>query len=385
MKWIITENEACECPGLTLDLLPKKLPANLRVLFRDKTILLEADGLAGIIPCEQGHSIIVEPKCKTLHPFVMYEYVNQLLKITESSIDYDPLGADINMNSLAQFYVKELSNIQRQPRMIRRLPRTDNRTSVKGKVNWNRSARNIKLQTTAPIVSTVQEASFDIPENQILSMAASVCLPLFEKETEEWNTLCHWSRMDYSRNITREKLLRLRAMLKTSRVSGAHAYYKNALALSLVILGVDQMGTITTEDKSILFNMPGLYEDYVRTAFMRKSILKGYSCQKSFVPRSFMFNDGSCELEPDITIYKGTDPIAVLDVKYKVPDSKDYYQIFTYMKYAKLSEAFVISPFVKHRSVMTAYDGSKITGINISQSINTDLETTALEIIEAIS
>lgn len=99
----------------------------------------------------------------------------------------------------------------------------------------------------------------------------------------------------------------------------------------------------------------------------------------------FMFSDGSCELELDITIYKGTDPTAVLDVKYKVLDSKDYYQIFTYMKYAKLSEAFVISPFVKHRSVMTAYDGSRITGINISQSINKDLETAALEIIEALS
>lgn len=385
MKWIITENEACECRGLMLDLLPKRLPANLRVLFRDNAILLEADGLAGIIPCEQGHSIIIEPKCKTLRPFVMYEYVNQLLKITESSIDYDPHSADINMNTLAQFYVRELSNIQRQPRMIRRLPNTDNRTSVKGKVNWSQSARNIKLQTVAPIVSTVQEASYDIPENQILSMAASVCLPLFEKETDEWFILWHWSRMVYSKNISREKLLRLRSMLKASRISGAHAYYRNALALSFVILGVDQMGTISTDDKSILFNMPGLYEDYVRTAFMRKSSLKGYSCHKSFIPRSFMFNDGSCELVPDITIYKGTKPIAVLDVKYKVPDSKDYYQIFTYMKYAKLSEAFVISPFVNHRSVLTAYDGSKITGIKISQSNNTELETTASEIIEAIS
>lgn len=73
--------------------------------------------------------------------------------------------------------------------------------------------------------------------------------------------------------------------------------------------------------------MPGLYEDYIRTAFMRKSVLKGYSCQKGFIPRSFLFSDGTCELEPDITIYDGSRIKAVLDVKYKVPDSKDYYQI----------------------------------------------------------
>ena len=385
MKWVITENEACECPGLTIDLLPPKIPEKLRVLYKNNEILLEADGLAGIIPCERGNSIIIEPKCKTLRPFVMYEYVNQLLKITESSLDYDPLGADISSNTLAQFYVMELSKIQQQPRMIRRLSNTDTRSVVKGKVNWKKTLQNMRLQKVAPIVSTVQAASFDIPENQILSMAASVCLPLYEKGTNEWNTLFHWSRMCYSTSLTREELLRLRAVLKSSRVSGAHAYYKNALALSLVILGVDQMGTISTEDNAILFNMPGLYEDYVRTAFMRKSALKGLACQKSFVPRSFLFSDGSCELEPDITIYKGNAPVAVLDVKYKHPDSKDYYQIFTYMKYAKLSEAFVVSPFVKHRSTMTAYDGSKITGIHVSQSNNIDLEAKALEIIETIT
>lgn len=385
MKWIITENEACECPGLALDMLPNKLPANLRVLYRNNDLLLEADGLAGIIPCKQGHSIVIEPKCRKLHPFVMYEYVNQLLKITDSQETYDPSGTEISISTLAQFFAKELSGIQRQPRMIRRLPHTDNHVSVRGKVDWCKSVQRIRLQSGTPIVSTVQEASLDIPENQLLSMAASICLSLFDKNSEEWKTLHHWSHMPYSKNLSQEKLLRLRALLKTSRLSGAHAYYKNALALSLVILGVDQMGTVSADDNAILFNMPGLYEDYIRTAFMRKSTLKGYSCQKSFVPRSFMFNDGSCELEPDITIYKGNDPIAVLDVKYKVPDSKDYYQIFTYMKYAKLSEAFVISPFIKHLSTLTAYDGSKIIGINVSSSNNQELEATAFSIIDNLS
>ena len=107
--------------------------------------------------------------------------------------------------------------------------------------------------------------------------------------------------------------------------------------------------------------MPGLYEDYIRTAFMRKSILKGLSCQKSFIPKSFLFSNGTCELEPDITIYNGSHPLAVLDVKYKVPDSKDYYQIFTYMKFAGLNKAFIISPFVRHNEVITAYDVARLS------------------------
>ena len=176
-------------------------------------------------------------------------------------------------------------------------------------------------------------------------------------------------------------LIRLRSQLVNSKVSGAHAYYRNALALSFVILGIDQSGLIGNEDRAIIFNMPGLYEDYIRTAFMRMSIAKGYSCQKSFTPRSFMFSDGTCELEPDITIYDGNKPIAVLDVKYKVPDSKDYYQIFTYMKYAGLSEAYVVSPYVQDGSVLNAYDGSKILSIKVSESNNAALEKKAYDLI----
>ena len=78
MKWIITENTECECPGFTVDILPQQIPAKLRVLFRDQQVFLEADGLAGIIPCKGGNSIVINPKCKNLEPFSMYEYINNL-------------------------------------------------------------------------------------------------------------------------------------------------------------------------------------------------------------------------------------------------------------------------------------------------------------------
>lgn len=384
MRWIITENEDCECSGFTVDILPERLPANLHVLYKDSLIYLRVDGLVGIIPCKSGNSILIEPKCRGLHPFSMYEYINDLSITNDdnSSVDYE--GNNVDIHTVAQCFSNELIAIHCRQKLLKRLPVKSHRNVVKGRVDWSSTAVKIAASRPYPIESTVLEATYDIPENEVISMAAQICLPLFEYNTDEWIALNSWSTMAYAKPLTKEALLKLQCSLRNTKLGGAHAYYYTPIALALIILGVDDAGNTSFQDQSILFNMPGLYEDYIRTAFMRKSILKGLSCQKSFIPKSFLFSNGSCELKPDITIYNGSNPLAVLDVKYKVPDSKDYYQIFTYMKYAELSKAFIISPFVRHNEVITAYDGSKIINLNVSKSHNEQLESLAVEVINSL-
>ena len=384
MRWIITENEDCECPGFTVDILPERPPANLHVLYKESQIYLRADGLVGIIPCKSGNSILIEPKCKGLHPFSMYEYINDLSIKNDNDSSVDNEGNDIDIHTVAQCFAKELISIHCRQKLFKRLPVKRNRNTVKGRVDWSSTAVRIATDKPYPIASTVLEATYDIPENEVISMAAQICLPLFEYNTDEWIALCSWSSMKYAKSLTKEALLKLQCSLRNTRLGGAHAYYYTPIALALIILGVDDAGNTSSQDQSILFNMPGLYEDYIRTAFMRKSILKGLSCQKSFIPKSFLFSNGTCELEPDITIYNGSHPLAVLDVKYKVPDSKDYYQIFTYMKFAGLNKAFIISPFVRHNEVITAYDSSKIINLNVSKSNNEQLELLATEVIDSL-
>lgn len=384
MKWIITENEDCECPGFTVDLLPARLPANLHVLYRESKLFLRADGLAGIIPCKSGNSILIEPKCKGLRPFSMYEYINDLTIKHETDSMVDTEDSDIDIHTLAQCFANELLAIQCRQKLFKRLPVKRNRGVVKGRVNWADTTRRIATGRNLPVVSTVLEPTYDIPENKAISMAAGICLPLFEYNTTEWLVLSSWSSISYNKPLSKDELLKLHSSLRNAKIGGAHAYYYTPIALALIILGIDEAGNATSQDQSILFNMPGLYEDYIRTAFMRKSVLKGLSCQKSFIPKSFLFTNGTCELEPDITIYNGTHPLAVLDVKYKIPDSKDYYQIFTYMKYAGLSKAYIISPSVKHNEIITAYDGSKIININVSKSDHIKLEELATEVIDSL-
>ncbi len=384
MDWIITENEECLCLDFTIDDLPNQIPAKLRVLYRDTQVFLEADGIAGIIPCKNGNSISIMPKCKNLNPFLMYEYINNLSisQLNEQTIDYS--GTGINISALAAHFANELISIQCHQKLIKRLPVRGVYDSIKGHIDWPATSRLWATGRKSKIISTTNESTVDIPENEIISMAAKVCISFFNEGTDEWKVLHSWSMLHYRNRLTKEDLLKLQWKLKTSQFSGAHAYYYIPICLALVILGVDDAGNMNSNEQSILFNMPSLYEDYIRTAFLRKSIVKGYSCQKSFIPRSFLFRDGSCELEPDITIYNGSTIKAVLDVKYKIPDSKDYYQLFTYMKFAKLDEAYIVSPFVKHLDSVTAYDGSKIINLRVNDSNYLNLENTVSSIVNSL-
>lgn len=156
MKWTITENEECECPGFTVDLLPKQIPANLHVLYKESQIYLQADGLAGIIPCASNNSILIEPKCKSLQPFAMYEYINDLTlhQSNKNGIDWD--GNNVDFQSIARKFANELITIQCHQRLFKRLPIKKSRAVIKGKVDWPNTARRILSGQIEPVIVEVQ-------------------------------------------------------------------------------------------------------------------------------------------------------------------------------------------------------------------------------------
>lgn len=383
MNWIITENKEQECPGFAVDYLPCHITAKLRIMYKDQQLYLVADGIAGVIPCKRGHSITILPKCKELNPFSMYEYITGLAIQQENKQSIDFNGSGIDLSTVAFNFAHELIAIQCHQKLFKRLPVRQSESVIKGHVDWVSTGRSMAVGNNN-IITTTMISTYDIPENEIISMAASTCLSLFDNDTPEWKILHFWASKAYKKRLIKETLFKLQGRLRNSQISGAHAYYYRPICLALIILGVDYAGNMNAQDQAILFNMPGLYEDYVRTAFMRRSILKGYSCQKSFVPRSYLFTDGTCELEPDITIYAGSCIKAVLDAKYKTPDSKDYYQLFTYMKYAGLREAYFISPSVHHMETITSYDGSKIINLRVFKSDNKVVENMAEDILKTI-
>ena len=117
---------------------------------------------------------------------------------------------------------------------------------------------------------------------------------------------------------------------------------------------------------------------------MRAAEPTALSVQKGFASSSFLLTNGEIELIPDLTIYRGGSIEAVLDVKYKVPDAKDLYQIYTYMQFARLNEAYIISPSVRTGDVVETFDGHRIKCLGLDSSSAIDVDALASRVIEAL-
>lgn len=384
MRWTIKENEAGYCPGLRVEDLPDAIPANMRILHKNGVIGVLCENIAGILPCKNEHEVLIEPKYARVSPLEMLLYVNSISGIAVNRERLASGKAEIDIQTIAAAFVEQLSLIASNSKKFKRKSKVTTSSSVVGKVNWAKTLMGFERQNSEAIVTTIREESFDIPENALIAAAAQKVINLFPSSSSEFAILYPWMTLAKQFNHSYRELFALQMRLTESRLSGAHGFYYAPVMLSKIILGFAEAQTTMEEVNTILFNMPSLYEDFVRTGFQRAGVGFGLTIQKGLTPRGFLFYDGECELIPDITIYEGSTIRAVLDVKYKVPDSKDFYQIFSYMQYAQLKEAFVISPAVEQGKVVTAFDGSKVYFVKVDSSDAASLEDLAKKIIRGV-
>lgn len=384
MRWTVKENFVSPCPGLSLTDLPDRLPANMHILHSNGVLSISSENIAGVLPCKNGHEIIIEPKYSSIKPIEILLYINNISGIAVNRERLQKGDKEISLQTIADAFVGQLNLIKANARKFQRIACNTVTKAVVGKVNWVKTYRMQQQGRTDAIYTTTRVATYDIPENILIAAAAKKIISLYPSSSTEFEILLPWVKIgEYSKHSYNE-LYSLQLRMNERTLSGAHAFYYAPVMLSKIILGFMGAETVNENDDTILFNMPGLYENYVRTGFQRVGSKHGCSIQKGLIPRSFLFFNGECEMIPDITIYDGATIKTLLDVKYKVPDSKDYYQIFAYMKYAHIDTAYIISPAVEHNQTITAFDGSKITYVRIDNSNPETLEKTAERIIRDV-
>ena len=383
MKWIVTENETGICSGLTMDDLPDTLPPNIHILRQNGQLAVLSENVAGVLPCKHGNEITIEPKCKDLQPIEMLLYINNASGIAVNRERVYEGKSTVSINTLADAFLEQLVIIRANALKFKRAPQQVTAPVVKGKVDWRKTVTS-RGKGTDEVFTTVRVASTDIPENALIAAAAEKISPLFVPSTPEYTILLPWIKLANENRHTYRELFAMQKTLTETSLSGAHAFYYAPVVLAKMILGFLGAETYAEENDTILFNMPGLYEEFIRTGFRRAGSKYRLSVQKNFIPRSFLFCDGECELVPDITIYDGSSIKALLDVKYKVPDSKDFYQIFAYMKYANVSTAYIISPLVQNEKMITAFSGEKIVFVKVDNCNPIELERAAEKIIREV-
>lgn len=383
MRWTVKENDICACPGLKLEDLPDKIPPNIHVLHSNGMLSILSENVAGVLPCKNGHEIVIEAKYSSIRPIDLMLYVGNVSGIAINRERIASGQSEISIQTIADAFVGQLKVLGVNARKFKRVPFQTVTSSVVGKVDWLKTYKAQQSGKQA-IHTTQTRVSYDIPENALIAAAAKKVAALYTSGSEEYRVLKPWINHAYAHDHSHRELFAMQTKMTEKALSGAHAFYYAPVMLSKMILGFMGAEKVSEELDTILFNMPGLYEDYVRTGFQRIGSKYGCSIQKGFSPRGFLFCNGECELIPDITIYEGNALKALLDVKYKVPDSKDYYQIYAYMKYAHIDTAYIISPAVPHEQTIVGFDGVKIRHINVANSNYNELETIAEQIIRGV-
>ncbi len=384
MKWVVRENTESLCPELRVDDLPDKIPANVHILHNQGYLSIRSEDVAGVLPCKNGKEIIIKPKYDGIDPIALLMYINNISGLVVNRERLQSGKSEIDIQTIADAFIEQLALIRTETRKFKRIGQIIQTETVVGKVNWTKTCRQQQSGKINSIVTTVRASSYDIPENALISAAAKKVIGLYPTGSEAFELLFPWAiEADKCRHSYAE-LFAFQSKMNEKSLSGAHAYYYPSVMLSKIILGFDNVEIMSEEVDTILFNMPGLYEEFIRTGFQRAGGQFGCTIQKGLTPRSFLFYNGECEMIPDITIYNGINIKAILDVKYKIPDSKDYYQIFAYMKSTGLNLAYIISPSVEQTKVLTAFDGSKIRFVRINNSSGEELEEIAKRIIRDV-
>lgn len=386
MKWTVKENEESLCAGMAETDIPAKLPANLRILHKNRAYYTLAENIAGIIPFNNQHVLNIIPKYPKIDPIELLLYIHDLnIVVDEKPAEQYGIGdGSARLETIAQMFARELIAMQMQPIKFHRKSTRIEASSIKGRVDWLATSRLHHQGKLNLIATTYSVPTLIIPENILIAKAARKVLPLFAQSTSEWEVLYRWSNMTVPEKLPTSFFARFDRAMRQEQFSGAHAYYYHPVILAQAVLGFSGLaGGVDFANDAILFNMPSLYEEFVRTAFQRQTHPLGLSCQKGFTPQSFLFHGGMCEMIPDLAIYYGANIKVLLDVKYKSPDSKDLYQLYSYVKYAGLSDAYIISPAVKDDETIVSFDGCQIHMIHVDTSSPEQIERKALGILES--
>ncbi len=385
MRWIVRENETCSCSGLQFKDLPNNLPANIHFSLVNDTTQVYCENVAGVLECKGGNEIVIEPKYKKINPFELIAYINDIrgINVNKERIVFG--NGEIDINKISDLFVLSLSELSVKDKKFRRELKESTIKSVRGKVDWVKTYSNYSRGKTNDVISSVINPNYSIVENALISSAAKKVEHLYDFNSKEYFVLLPWLKLAAKIDYSFEDLFKMQLRLNEAALSGSHAYYYNAVMFAKIILGFNNVEKAVENNDKLLFNMPNLFESYVRKGFQKIGGKYGYTVQKGFTPRSFLFCDGLCEMIPDIVIYDGFKVKAVLDVKYKQPDSKDFYQIYSYMKYANIRDAFIIIPSVVENMNIITFDDLRIRFIKVDNSIPYDLEVCVEKIMrEAI-
>jgi len=334
-----SENSTTWFPQFHEDWLPPSAYPDIRFVRTATKAGLEIGGVVGVVPLENGDSLQIIPKVGHVNFIRMLMVCEGLYG--EQKREFDALAAYAQAEErsvtwlVARSLAIALMEVSKKSLRFDHKPKTVRGAFAQGKIVPVDTARNLHLRVEDPIVFQMHERNYNTPENRVLSKAAQTALPLLDADGESRmrDALAKWSAR--ALDFKAEDLREVDRWLAGHKLGGSRGYYVNALSLAKIILGqsgISSGNLNPLEAEGVLLNSAVLFENFLRKLLVDTHRGNGILITKGGgLSNQSLYTDGYFELEPDYVFQDHEKLLLVADAKYKVPDSKDHYQMVCYL------------------------------------------------------
>ncbi|WPO95849.1 hypothetical protein SFA32_02375 [Buttiauxella sp. HR94] len=336
----------------TVEDIPQNLPRGISLHLKEGILGLQPSGVVGSFPLNNGETVRIIPKIGHVNFLSMlFKAEGNLDSMNKEFDKFIELSSCTNENFISivsKAFIWSLDRIIAKSPMSQRVWKKKSLENITGRVDLLKTIEKTSRNSQNPIVSSVKLRNFNTPENRLLSEAAiRVYYNKFESLTlEQKHILQIWLKKFKRSSKLNDDLLHVDKKFSINAYGGSRDYYRKALMLAKIIIGstgVNLQGLDTIYSDAILMNSADVFEKYIRATLSKAYAEHGYIIQKGTGNNS-LYIDGSYSLEPDIIIEKDNEVKLIADAKYKKPDSKDHYQMISYLTTYNLKRGILISP-----------------------------------------
>jgi 5-methylcytosine-specific restriction enzyme subunit McrC len=326
---VLTHDQAAELAGLGL--------VDVAAEPHQNEWRLKSDSHVGVAVGE-GWELRVHPKLDVRKLFFLLAYARDPRgwKSTVAGFEFEPELLDAVANAFSAHATRALER-----GIIRGYLGVDDRLpTVRGRIRFgDQIARSGGFPL--PVEVSYEDYSADVIENRLLATAATLLLRLSRLPPQTR------LRLGHIRALLQEVSLidRPREALAPP-ITRLNERYSAALQLAELILRASSIashpGAITAT--AFVFDMNDIFEDFITAALRERLQARGGQVLAKWT--STLDHEGGIQIEPDITWWKDSDCLAVLDAKYKSvakgARSADAYQMLAYCTALGLPEGYLI-------------------------------------------
>lgn len=343
----------------------------------DEKWKITAKGWVGYLAISSNKHIVIEPKVSVKQFFQMIECAFDIrLKTFAQLVKCDSIHAFYNF--LAKILIEKIRRIKHLGLARSLVEKKAWLPHVRGKIQFHESWKK-----RHKFFVHFDEHSVNNFDNQVLIATLKIilyntrCFAQLQQQTRE---TYYWLCKHVSDSLMPQKEL-LSRLQEDHHYNRLNAHYKPIHALCRFFLSHTAPLKSEGDDPvtSFLVNMPYLYEKFVanwlghnlKGDFHLATKEKITFCEKHF---SFII---------DMVLYKNNQPLCVIDTKYKdvkKPPHADIFQIISYAKLRKCSQAILVYPCALQHTLDQKIGNIRVR--SLSFMLDKDLQTTGNKFLQ---